>query len=100
MWQGKSLRKSWLETHRIGPLSRNRRSHSFTVPIIIVSGRRLIAGWIRISDAIPIDFGEAHMAINKAQYILRVWIGSIHQRVPGASEKCRDFASQYSFRRT
>ena len=46
---------------------------------IFVSGRRLIVTWIRIRDAIPIDFCEVDMSINKTQNIFCIRIILVYQ---------------------
>src|SRR2546423_2582964 len=72
---------------------------SFPVPIVIVSGRWLIIARLRTSDAIPIDFDETHMRINKAQDIFCVGIDSVDQRMPGAAPKRRILTHQHGFDR-
>ena len=74
--------------------------NSFSVPVIITSGRRLIVARVRIGNPIPIDFAEAGMPIDKAQNRFCFGIISVYQWVPRTAEERRPLACQHRLGRT
>jgi hypothetical protein len=57
-------------------------NHSLPVPIVVVSGGRLIVARIRICNAIPIDPDRAHMPIDKAQDVFCIVMLLSYVRMP------------------
>src|SRR5437867_12803647 len=75
------------------------RSTSLPIPIVVVSGRRLIVARLRTGNAIPINPGETRMPIDKTQDILRGGIRSGNGGMPRTSEKRRPLGGEYGLGR-
>src|SRR5262245_22334822 len=75
------------------------RKASFSIPIVIVTCRRLIITGRRAGVAVPVDFDWLHMPINKAHDCCSVRVESTYKRMPGAAPKTRKLDDENRFDR-